>query len=258
MSRIPSIVIIIGLGWIAPIAWAQEGDPSGRRRGAGESAESDPAVQLWVDFLAQRIGDENETIRRSAAQALAAVGEPALPALHRLADSGDERTAQAAKRIAARIEKAAGRPAGRPGGEKLGGEPAGPGRQEAPGQGVRERIAGAIEQLGLGDAETEKIRAILKEHFQKIRALADELRSGEIDREGLRAARDDLRAALRASLEGILTPEQVQKIERAIEEIRRGAEGKGARGGPRGRPGDGERPGPPPPPEGPDGEGRRI
>jgi hypothetical protein len=83
---------------------ALAGDLSlGQPRGK-ESARGDATVDAWVQVLAKNIADRHDIVRESARVALASVGKPALPTLKKLAAGKDDATADAARKLIARIQ----------------------------------------------------------------------------------------------------------------------------------------------------------
>src|SRR5438132_11586273 len=68
------------------------------------SVKTDKAVDDWVKVLAEKMTDRHDGVRESARAALAALGDSALPALKKLAESDDSATALAAKNVIARID----------------------------------------------------------------------------------------------------------------------------------------------------------
>lgn len=89
------------------------------RKGPG----SDPIVDAWLRVLIEKITDPHDTVRESARGAIVAVGDPALPMLHRLADGDDPAKAVAARKMIQAIEGRRGPPGqpGRPGFDGFGG-----------------------------------------------------------------------------------------------------------------------------------------
>lgn len=81
-------------------ALEREGGP---RRVEGQ--KPDREVEAWIKVLIEKVADRHDTIRESARQALASIGQPALPALRRLADSDDSAVATAARTVIGRIER---------------------------------------------------------------------------------------------------------------------------------------------------------
>ena len=70
---------------------------------AAKADKADKDVEAYVNSLLPKISDRHDSIRDSAREALAAIGEPALPALKKLADGDDGAAAEAAKNVIARI-----------------------------------------------------------------------------------------------------------------------------------------------------------
>jgi hypothetical protein len=169
-----------------------------------------PEVVAWTELLAQRIADENQTIRRSAEQALLSIGKPALATLQKVAADKDAARSEAARRLITRIESAPQRPepgAGMPGGR--GGQAGGRGRFDPVGQ--------ALAALELDPDQRAKIEEIRAGHQRKGQELMQQMRSGELDREGFASARTALNQDLLKKLEGTLTPEQLKKVSEAME-----------------------------------------
>jgi hypothetical protein len=75
-------------------------DKRGDGRGRG-----DQSVDGWLRMLAERITDPHDTIRDSARAGLVAAGKRAVPLLERLAESGDDARATAARRVLEEIER---------------------------------------------------------------------------------------------------------------------------------------------------------
>lgn len=94
-------------------------------------------------------------------------------------------------------------------GTEFGDELAGPRR---PGRGGFDPLAQA-EDLGLTDAQIAEIDALREELRTAMQALHEQFRNGEIDREAVRTAADALHEAQRASIETILTEEQLAQLE---------------------------------------------
>src|SRR5437764_289103 len=72
--------------------------------GKEQPGKADPAVESWVKLLAEKMTDRHDTIRESARQALVAIGRPAVPMLRKMAEGDDGATAEAARKVIARIE----------------------------------------------------------------------------------------------------------------------------------------------------------
>jgi len=82
--------------------------PTDRDRRPGP--KPDAQVDAWVKTLVDRITDPHDTIRASARAALVSVGQPALPALRKIADGDDGAKADAARRVIDAIERGPRRP----------------------------------------------------------------------------------------------------------------------------------------------------
>jgi hypothetical protein len=74
-------------------------DKRGDGRGRG-----DQSVDGWLQTLAERITDPHDTIRDSARAGLVAAGKRAVPLLERLAESGDDARATAARKVLDQIQ----------------------------------------------------------------------------------------------------------------------------------------------------------
>jgi hypothetical protein len=72
-----------------------------------KSVAPDPAVETWVQELVTKATDKNKTISDTAALAIVGVGNPALPALKKLAEGTDRDLAATAQGLIGRIENAA-------------------------------------------------------------------------------------------------------------------------------------------------------
>jgi hypothetical protein len=98
--------------------------PQGEKKGPGPKA--DPQVEAWLAILLTKITDPHDTVRDSARGAVVAVGQPALPALQKLADGDDTAKAVAARKMIAAIQGhgSGAAPGGPP---PAGGERGGPG-----------------------------------------------------------------------------------------------------------------------------------
>lgn len=96
------------------------------KRGEGRGRGGDQSVEGWLRTLAERITDPHDTIRDSARAGLVAAGKRAVPLLERLADSGDDARATAARKVLEEIERQGRRgPLGGIGGFGAGGTGAG-------------------------------------------------------------------------------------------------------------------------------------
>src|SRR5262245_18480838 len=78
---------------LSAVTWAV-GQPPREREGP-RGPRIDPAVEVWIKTLAEKITDRHDTIRDSAREGLVAVGRAALPTLRKLAEGDDGVTAEA-------------------------------------------------------------------------------------------------------------------------------------------------------------------
>jgi hypothetical protein len=172
-------------------------------------AQVDPEVGAWVQVLAQKVGDRNETIRRSAHMALVAVGRPALPTMRILSGARDDSIAAAAKDIVARIESGPG-PRGIPGG------PDGPGPRGEPGFGPRPRmdpLLEALSRLEIPDAQKSAVAEIRNAHAQKSREILERGREQGLEPEEVHAQHKQLVQETLARLKSVLSEEQCKQLE---------------------------------------------
>src|SRR4051812_25546816 len=95
MRRLLGPLALLGLPFTAPDARPAD-LPAGNER-----------LRAEVETLAARLGDKDFRARQAAGKALEDIGEAALPALRRAADSGDEEVRRRAEVLARKIERAA-------------------------------------------------------------------------------------------------------------------------------------------------------
>jgi hypothetical protein len=240
--------------------------PGDRGRGGERQPRPDAAVDAWVKVLIEKIADPHDTIRDSARAALVHVGPQAIPSLRQLVEGDDNVKAVAARNVIAMIERAHQNPrpgdaAGGPGGPGFpgpggpgGGFPGGPGFPGAPGQpggpggrpGERaDRLGQALGDLNLTDKQGRQVREIVESHAKKMQEAGEKIRAGKIDPMEAREILDKMRTELFKDLKGVLSEEQMKKLETSLQN----------RPGPGGPPGVG-RPPVPMPPGGPGGPPR--
>lgn len=112
--------------------------------------------------------------------------------------------------------------------------------RKGPPPGAGERIEKLKTELGLTEAQVEKLKPILREQMEAMRTLRQD---DSLSREDKRAKFKELHAANQAKLAAVLTPEQLAKFDELMKK-----KGPGGPGGPKPKDGkDGERKGPPPP-----------
>ena len=191
-------------------------------------AKPDPAVDAWVKVLTEKIADKNNAVRDSAGAALVALGPVALPALKKLADGDDKASASAAKGLIAKIDNTPqrgpggqGRFQGFPGGRDTGG--------------LLDRVT---KDLELTDKQKDKVKEIFSAYEKLTRDAFEKLRDGgRPDFEKIRASMKTLKDGLLNDLKGVLSAEQLKKVEKALDSgpgfFRRGPGGdRPERGGP--------------------------
>jgi hypothetical protein len=75
-----------------------------KKSAAPGTPKADPQVEAWLAILLAKITDPHDTVRDSARGAVVAVGQPALPALQKLADGDDSAKAVAARKLITAIQ----------------------------------------------------------------------------------------------------------------------------------------------------------
>jgi hypothetical protein len=239
---------------------ADEPQEQDRPRGGAKGDEKvDPAVQAWVEELGKHFADKNRTIRYSARAGLLEAGRAALPVLRKYA-AGDDDTADVARAMIARIDRRGGfrglaampfgprfgrlpevpsRPKGPPPREskkqpdkspkkepekksqpapakKAADQPRPSGRRGAPGA-----LGRVVRDLNLDDKQKAKVDQILADHQKKARELFRKIRRRQLDRTKARDAFEELLQGLQKDLKGVLTDEQLKKVEGALKEMPR-------------------------------------
>lgn len=82
---------------------------------------------------------------------------------------------------------------------------------EASGRGfAREKM---MADLGLTDDQKEQLETLQTQHREQIKTLVEQRRQGDFDAETIRTQMKAMRESMHASLEQILTPEQLEKLE---------------------------------------------
>jgi hypothetical protein len=206
------MAVSLAVGWAGLPAQEQDpATPPAAERSEQVDASVEPAVQAWVQTLVRRIADAHPGIRRSAREALVALGQPALPALRQHATSSDPEVAAAAKEVMSRIDRGGG---GRRG------------RSEAPGPRPGGGAMRLLADLGLDDAQKKTIKELMESGARKRRELFQDMRDGTLSREEMRAALRDLQAESMKALEGVLNEEQLAGYRKVMRERGRRGEGR--------------------------------
>lgn len=166
-------------------------EPDPRRQ--EEPLQPDPALDAWIALLVTRLDDANDAIRRSAGSALVTVGEPALPALRRVAaEEAREKAAGHAQRLIRDIER-------RGRAKKRGGP--GPWNHDDGGQ---ERFRQALTEAGFTTDQLAAIDAAGKKRHQRTLEVFRQIQDGEIGlderSEAMRRVNQEIDDALTAAL----------------------------------------------------------
>ncbi|MBW7996429.1 MAG: hypothetical protein FVQ81_07675 [Candidatus Glassbacteria bacterium] len=100
-------------------------------------------------------------------------------------------------------------------------------RGSTAGPGVR-----ATEQLGLSDSQQDQMKELRKEHHDNLRSIRDRIRNEDLGREQARELLKAEQDRFRGSLSGVLSPEQLEQLDRIHEKMagRRGQGRHGRRG----------------------------
>ncbi len=241
-------------------------DPDARRP-AETAMKPDPAVEAWVKVLIDKVIDQHDTVRDSARAGLVAVGRPALPALQKLAEGDDGAKATAARKLIGEIHGREQRQGGGFGGQPFpggGGFPDGsppmpgggrpglpggfnPGQPGQPGQpgpfgGPFAAIERLLPDLKLAEKDLKQVKESIEKAKKETQEVVAAAREKNLGREEIRAAMEKVNKEIMTSLKKVLTEEQFQKIEKAMQDNSRGTGAGGQPGTPRpGRPGS-ERP----------------
>ena len=233
MKKLP-IALVMALS--AVVAVAQEGAPAGAPKKAAAPATAaqdaakpaalDAAAEAWVKTLAAKIADGNTVIRDSSVAAIEKVGKPALPVLNALATGTDKALADAAKKLAERIEK------GQTGNDR---------RAMAGGQ--MKTLDDVAKELKLDDKKTEQLKELQKTAQDKMREMMEAMRSGELSREEMMSEMQAFRDELKGDLPKFLNEDEAKKVEEALGGSIMGGRGmgggRGGQGGGGGRRGGG-------------------
>ena len=222
MKKLP-IALVMALS--AVVAVAQEGAPAGAPKKAAAPATAaqdaakpaalDAAAEAWVKTLAAKIADGNTVIRDSSVAAIEKVGKPALPVLNALATGTDKALADAAKKLAERIEK------GQTGNDR---------RAMAGGQ--MKTLDDVAKELKLDDKKTEQLKELQKTAQDKMREMMEAMRSGELSREEMMSEMQAFRDELKGDLCKFLNEDEAKKVEEALGGSIMGGRGMGGgRGG---------------------------
>jgi hypothetical protein len=204
---------------MALCAFAQDGAPAGTMKKA-ESAPAakpeplDPQAEAWIQVLAKRIADAQPIVRDSAIAGLEKVGKPALATLNKLASDPDKALAEAAKKLAERINR---------------GPQPGEGRGAA--QFGADRVDTLAKELKLDDQKTQKLKDLQKAAMDRMREGMDAMRNGDLTGEEFREEMKQYREEAGKELRKFLSEEEAKKVEESLLRSPGGRRGGGQGGG---------------------------
>lgn len=187
-------------------------------KGEGEGAMQGPPPPLtadaraWAGFCIDRLMTEDPQVRRSAAEALRALGPPVLPLLEEAAAKADERGRKTLERVASLVKNPPGPPPG-PGGRAGGKGPGGP-----PGERGMALLDRVRKDLALDDDAARVVGGRLLEFGRDLRETLQDARDGIITYEDARAKVAGMRTGLRESLKASLGEEQLAKLDAILDE----------------------------------------
>ncbi|MCK6480019.1 MAG: hypothetical protein L6R43_07685 [Planctomycetes bacterium] len=199
----------------------ETGERDGEGRAAGPGKEDpppalSPEATAWARTCVEGVLSADPAVRRSAAEALRALGPGARPVLEERRASAGEEGARALDRVAASL--GAPRPTGDPSGPAA---PAGPAPAEPSPAGPRERARSVLERvrtdLGLDGEAARAVGERLLAFGREVRATLEDARDGLLSPEEARTAVSDLRTRLRESLAETLSREQQEKLDGIID-----------------------------------------
>jgi hypothetical protein len=187
-------------------------------------------ARTWAAACLERLRSADPAVRRSAAEALRALGPPAVPLLREARDAADGDLRTDLDRILGAIAKGPGpkEPGRRPGapGAKPGGDGKAPGDGKPSAMAFLDRVR---EDLALDDATYRTVADRLLLFGRDAREVLMDARDGLITYEDARTRVGDLRAALRDEMGKTLSAEQVTRLDALLDEQARRLGGGGAK-----------------------------
>jgi hypothetical protein len=183
-----------------------------RRRGPDEATPEPAALSAeaaaWGRVCIDRLLGADPSVRRSAAEAIRALGPAAAPLLREARQGAGEAGRIVLDELARSLEKRRERSAD---GAPKPGTPADPSKAAPPrGRAVLDRVR---TELGLDPEQTRAVSGRLVEFGRSIRETMADARDGLVSYEDAKAKGDALRAKLREDLKGSLTEEQIGKLD---------------------------------------------
>jgi len=190
---------------------AAEGAPPGSLGEEGMEAEPPPlseAARSWARVCIDRLLGDDPAVRRSASDALRALGPGVVPLLREARQGADEAGRRVLDEAARGLEKAKARPAEPPK------EPGKDGRARP-----REVLERVRTELGLDPEKARAVGAKLMPFGRAIRETMEDARDGLVSYEDARAKGEALRAKLREDLKADLTEEQIAKLDGILDAL---------------------------------------
>ena len=172
----------------------------------------------WARICIDRFLGEDAAVRRSAADALRALGPAVAPLVREAAAKAGEAGKYALEELARSAEaRVAKRPEVAPEGA-----PPPDGRAPSRARAVFDRVRN---ELGLDESQEATVGARLLEYGRDVRETTMDARDGLISYEDARAKAGELRTKLRESLTAELTTEQLSKLDGILDSLTPGGKG---------------------------------
>jgi hypothetical protein len=189
--------------------------PKGKGKGKGEKREPPPltvAGKKWLDDLIARSSDADETVRRSIAAAVGALGPSAVPVLRAARDAAPEGSQkQFLDRLAGEIEQ---RRAGRMRGEGDGMDgPPGPGRGGFGRRAVEDTMQRLSAELELTEDQKPKVEPIVQDWMKQRMEIDMEARRSGLSQEQMAEKVGALHKDVLVKMKGVLTDAQFPTFE---------------------------------------------
>jgi hypothetical protein len=198
---------------------AQDGAPAGAMKKA-ESAPAakpeplDPHAEAWIKMLAGKIADAQPLVRDSAIAGLEAVGKAALPTLNAMASGQDKALAEAAKKVADRINR----------GPQMAGA-------RGFGRGTGEGVEGLAKELKLDEQKTQKLKDLEKAGRDRMRETFEAVAAGDLTREEAREEMKQYRDEMKKEYRKFLGEDEAKKVDEFLDRMGGGRRPGGGEGG---------------------------
>jgi len=194
------------------------------------------AAKAWARVCLDRFLGADAAVRRSAGEALKALG-PAVAPLVREAAAG---AGEAAKYALEEVARAAEERGAKAPGATPKGAPRADGRAPDRARAVFDRVR---DELGLDDRQSATVGARLLEYGRDLRETMADARDGLVSYEDARTKAGELRSALRESLKTDLTAEQMGKLDAILDSLAPGGKSPGGKPGKKAPPAKDPQPG---------------